>query len=308
MRARHLAAAAGIGLPAAFSAFVLAVAARGHFASREWILHARRPPPWRRRARHDRPAARVRARLQPLRRRPARRRPLDPRRRPRGRQRPARPPHPGRRLSALPGWHRPRPRRRPRRRGVRPPRRGGAGMAPRATAEQPTCPARRRAAARRAGRRPRPGVRAARGAAVAVVPAHAAATAAPRPAPADLGGSVTGRAAGGGPVTVARRRPRRDAQACWRAATRRGRRADRPVAGRPRRGAPGYGEGPDPETSPLTLTAWNRAGFITIASQPGTERKLGWDGTRWRQRAAVQGLAAHGRARSARVDATMTIY
>ena len=54
--------------------------------------------------------------------------------------------------------------------------------------------------------------------------------------------------------------------------------------------APGYG--PDPETEDLipVLTAANRAGYVTIGSQPG-EDCTGYDGAHWRQRAAVEGFA-----------------
>jgi hypothetical protein len=58
---------------------------------------------------------------------------------------------------------------------------------------------------------------------------------------------------------------------------------------------PGYGEpgaetGPDPETEPLvpTLAALNRAGFLTIGSQPGHEPTVGWDLSVYEQRAAVE--------------------
>ncbi|MFG2162738.1 DUF6919 domain-containing protein [Streptomyces olivaceus] len=46
--------------------------------------------------------------------------------------------------------------------------------------------------------------------------------------------------------------------------------------------------GPDPETAPLVdvLAAVNRAGWVTIQSQPGCDGPA-FDGRRWRQRAAV---------------------
>jgi hypothetical protein len=58
---------------------------------------------------------------------------------------------------------------------------------------------------------------------------------------------------------------------------------------------PGYG--PDPETTPYTdlLAAVNRAGFVTISSQPGVAEERGTDGALWQQRAAVQGLVADPR-------------
>ena len=53
--------------------------------------------------------------------------------------------------------------------------------------------------------------------------------------------------------------------------------------------APGYG--PDDETRPLlpSLVAANRAGYVTTNSQPGLDG-AGFDGARWRQRAAVDGF------------------
>lgn len=58
---------------------------------------------------------------------------------------------------------------------------------------------------------------------------------------------------------------------------------------------PGYeaGYGPDEETRPLVsaLAAANRAGFLTTNSQPGTDG-TGYDGARWRQRAAVDGFVS----------------
>lgn len=57
---------------------------------------------------------------------------------------------------------------------------------------------------------------------------------------------------------------------------------------------PGYvpGYGPDEETSELipTLAAANRAGYVTIASQPGTDPESGFDGLIWMQKAAVEGF------------------
>jgi len=58
---------------------------------------------------------------------------------------------------------------------------------------------------------------------------------------------------------------------------------------------PGYAPdcGPDEETTELipTLAALNRAGFVTISSQPGLAPTRGWDGRMWEQRAAVEGFA-----------------
>ncbi len=58
---------------------------------------------------------------------------------------------------------------------------------------------------------------------------------------------------------------------------------------------PGYapGCGPDEETTELipTLAALNRAGLVTISSQPGLPPTRGWDGRDWQQRAAVKGFA-----------------
>lgn len=50
--------------------------------------------------------------------------------------------------------------------------------------------------------------------------------------------------------------------------------------------------GPDPETGPLVgvLAAANRAGWVTVQSQPGCDGPA-FDGRRWRQRAAVMLLA-----------------
>jgi hypothetical protein len=54
---------------------------------------------------------------------------------------------------------------------------------------------------------------------------------------------------------------------------------------------PGYTGSPDEETAPYipTLTAANRAGFLTDQSQPGYDG-IGFDRLRWQQRAAVSGL------------------
>ncbi|MCT9142418.1 DUF6919 domain-containing protein [Streptomyces violarus] len=56
---------------------------------------------------------------------------------------------------------------------------------------------------------------------------------------------------------------------------------------------PGYqpGYGPDEETAHLvpSLAALNRAGFLTVTSQPG-EAGTGFDGLWWEQRAAVEGF------------------
>lgn len=53
------------------------------------------------------------------------------------------------------------------------------------------------------------------------------------------------------------------------------------------------GVGPDEETRDLVpvLAACNRAGFVTIVSQPGEEPVLGYDGEMWVQRAGVEGFA-----------------
>ncbi|MEU9428577.1 hypothetical protein AB0D87_38165 [Streptomyces sp. NPDC048342] len=57
---------------------------------------------------------------------------------------------------------------------------------------------------------------------------------------------------------------------------------------------PGYqpNYGPDDETKALvpTLAACNRAGYVTIASQPGEDPGIGLDGLVWSQRAAVEGF------------------
>jgi len=54
--------------------------------------------------------------------------------------------------------------------------------------------------------------------------------------------------------------------------------------------APGYG--PDEETRELipTLAAANRAGYVTVASQPGVDPEVGFDGLIWQQKAAVEGF------------------
>ena len=59
--------------------------------------------------------------------------------------------------------------------------------------------------------------------------------------------------------------------------------------------APNFG--PDPETEPLiaTLTAANRAGYLTVSSQPGCAPEAGFDGAIWAQRAAVEGFVHRGR-------------
>ena len=51
--------------------------------------------------------------------------------------------------------------------------------------------------------------------------------------------------------------------------------------------------GPDSETTELipTLAACNRAGYVTVDSQPGEAPGLGYDGRLWSQRAAVSGFA-----------------
>ncbi|MFE0453126.1 DUF6919 domain-containing protein [Streptomyces sp. NPDC058914] len=57
---------------------------------------------------------------------------------------------------------------------------------------------------------------------------------------------------------------------------------------------PGYqpGHGPDEETRDLapTLAAANRAGYVTITSQPGIDPDTGFDGLVWSQKAAVEGF------------------
>jgi hypothetical protein len=54
---------------------------------------------------------------------------------------------------------------------------------------------------------------------------------------------------------------------------------------------PGYSGRPDTETATLTptLAAANRAGYVTYSSQPGFDG-TGYDGARWQQRPAVEGL------------------
>lgn len=56
--------------------------------------------------------------------------------------------------------------------------------------------------------------------------------------------------------------------------------------------APGYG--PDPETRSLipTLASLNRAGYFTTSSQPGLPTEDDVKGSRWKQRAAVDGHVA----------------
>jgi hypothetical protein len=75
---------------------------------------------------------------------------------------------------------------------------------------------------------------------------------------------------------------------------------------------PGYepGYGPDPETQPLigTLAAVNRAGYVTMGSQPG-DSGIGYDAAYWTQRAAVSGLAdeaMYGRLKAAAQAADLT--
>jgi hypothetical protein len=61
-------------------------------------------------------------------------------------------------------------------------------------------------------------------------------------------------------------------------------------------GHPGWcGGGPDEETATLVpvLAAANRAGFVTLGSQPGAD-EVAADGARWQQRAAVAGYVADG--------------
>ncbi|MFI9801970.1 DUF6919 domain-containing protein [Streptomyces sp. NPDC052302] len=57
---------------------------------------------------------------------------------------------------------------------------------------------------------------------------------------------------------------------------------------------PGYAPGcsPDEETRALipTLAAANRAGYVTITSQPGVDPEVGFDGLIWQQKAAVEGF------------------
>lgn len=70
------------------------------------------------------------------------------------------------------------------------------------------------------------------------------------------------------------------------------------------RSRPGYQPrcGPDPETTETpglvdVLAAANRAGYLTIGSQPGEPPTEGWDGQLWEQRAAVDGFAHDDMAR-----------
>lgn len=67
---------------------------------------------------------------------------------------------------------------------------------------------------------------------------------------------------------------------------------------------PGYHGGPAEETLPLvpTLAAANRAGYVTYSSQPGHDGD-GYDGVRWQQRPAVEGLVAGGPAAAGLVAA-----
>lgn len=53
----------------------------------------------------------------------------------------------------------------------------------------------------------------------------------------------------------------------------------------------------DPETTPLipVLAAANRAGYVTFNSQPGHELAVGWDGSHYEQRAALDGWIGDGR-------------
>lgn len=54
------------------------------------------------------------------------------------------------------------------------------------------------------------------------------------------------------------------------------------------------GHGPDPETTELVpaLAALNRAGFVTLGSQPGASNGFDEDGRYWEQTEAVQGLVS----------------
>jgi hypothetical protein len=67
--------------------------------------------------------------------------------------------------------------------------------------------------------------------------------------------------------------------------------------------APGYG--PDEETRELipTLAAANRAGYVTIGSQPGVDPEPGFDGLIWTQKAAVEGFVVDHELLRALVDA-----
>lgn len=70
---------------------------------------------------------------------------------------------------------------------------------------------------------------------------------------------------------------------------------------------PGYQPnwGPDEETHELipTLAAANRAGYVTIASQPGFDPVKGFDGLIWQQKAAVEGFVRNYDLLRALVDA-----
>ncbi|MEU2098701.1 hypothetical protein ABZ741_21270 [Streptomyces globisporus] len=70
---------------------------------------------------------------------------------------------------------------------------------------------------------------------------------------------------------------------------------------------PGYQPnwGPDEETRELipTLAAANRAGYVTIASQPGEDPQTGFDGLIWEQKAAVEGFVRNYDLLRALVDA-----
>lgn len=70
---------------------------------------------------------------------------------------------------------------------------------------------------------------------------------------------------------------------------------------------PGYapGCGPDEETQELipTLAAANRAGYVTIGSQPGIDPVTGFDGLLWTQKAAVEGFVRDHDLLRALVDA-----
>lgn len=60
-----------------------------------------------------------------------------------------------------------------------------------------------------------------------------------------------------------------------------------------------------------TLIACNRAGFVTVCSQPGQAPERGYDGRMWRQRATVEGWIADeallGRIRGAARSAGLTM-
>ncbi|MGC5000623.1 DUF6919 domain-containing protein [Streptomyces sp. DT195] len=70
---------------------------------------------------------------------------------------------------------------------------------------------------------------------------------------------------------------------------------------------PGYQPnwGPDEETQELipTLSAANRAGYVTIGSQPGIDPVKGFDGMIWQQKAAVEGFVRNYDLLRALVDA-----